>query len=224
MKIRGLEASDVVVIGLVDRKGGIQKWSVSGKRKVESGVATVAFDLRETCPKDNNCGWWLFVMTPRVVTSAIEILPWKEERVIKALPQASKTTPGTASSKPSPAQSDNPMAGCAEIWYGRSVLEVKGEKVEAWVGSISGTSDRRLCLKFQGSIILAATMKSAKSWAPRRHVWVAKFDPLTLGLQRYEEAQLFYDVDLDGNAHPLVFRLFGEAAGVMFPFGDLQRQ
>ncbi len=131
MKIRGLGSTDEVRIGLVSKTGRIRNANLTGGNHTEGGIGILGFDLREICSREDNTGWWLFVMTPRIVTSAIEILPWsgQEETVSAPPPDATQSS--------APAQSQDPwtlISGYPHRYIGSERNGPKLRIKNAWVG------------------------------------------------------------------------------------------
>lgn len=231
IRVTRLGDSDPVTLGIVGKDGQTSSRKYNGERfhLAVDGSTLLSVDLRELCSRQVNCGWWLFIMTPRIVTSAIEILPWSETRPETRQEVRQLQAPETeAISQPSPpaqptqkpAQSDDPMAGCSEVWYGEPVVQHENEFIQAWAGSIPGTDNKRLCLKLNGSVILLVTMTPAPTLTPRCHLWVAKFNPIDLKYDRFSRAELFYHVSLEGEPYPFNLKLFGWP---VFPFKDMVR-
>lgn len=148
MQIQGLGVNDEVRIGVAGRDGQAQQAVVSGNPKVEGGVGKIAFDLNEICPREENCGWWLFVMTPEVVTSAIEILPWPVEQIAQTPPRTTPPVVRPPTAQPpvaTPPATQDPLALISQYqrrYYGEKIYEgstvwrwvTRGHTIKAWAG------------------------------------------------------------------------------------------
>jgi len=153
--VSGLFDNDKVWVGVMGKDG---RGRIAPSTDPSSGVThsggDVEIDLTRFCSKETNCGWWLFVMTPRVVTSAIEILPFEREQIVQT-PPATTTPPVTPPStlpatppttQPTPPTTQPPqpsvptpttpsgdvLPGCDRVWYDGS------QKDFIWFGGSSG--------------------------------------------------------------------------------------
>ncbi len=223
IRVTGLRDSDPVILGIVGKNGrtSTQKYNSERFHPATDDSTLLSVDLRELCSRQVNCGWWLFIMTPRIVTSAVEILPWSEQSEQEVKAPAPETEMNTQPSPPvqRPTQPADPMAGCSEVWYGESLLKWEGA-VQAWVGSIPGTDNRRLCLRWKNSVILLVTMTRAPTSRPRCDLWVATFPPVDLGYSQNSQAELSCSYDVSLEERHLHLKLLG---GPLFPFEELRR-